>query len=75
MGFCDKYCRRYKINSLRLKRLLKTQSFEKIGKLSSEKYNLALFFSLIEHVKCQRTIYNDAKGLLRKIVQVVVSIP
>ena len=55
--------------------MLKTQNFEKQANFPVK--NIIWHFSsrLTEHVKCQRTIYNGPKGLSRKIVQVVISIP
>ena len=53
--FFDDYCGTYKINSLGNKRLLKTKTFGRKGKLSSEKKILAFFvdFSSVTNLKGQ----------------------
>ena len=63
--YSDNYCGRYKINSLGPKGLLKTQTFGKKGKLSSEEKFLAYFSRSIEHDKYQGTIHSGPQGILR----------
>ena len=52
--------------------LLKTQSFEKKGKLSSEEKLLACLF-FVEHVKCPETNYKGPQGNLTIFVQKIGS--
>ena len=54
--------------------MLKTQSFGKEGKLSSEEKILAFFSLSIEHRKYQGTIFNGPQGILTINVEVIRSI-
>ena len=56
---------------LRPKRLLKTQTFEKMA-IFPVKKRFGTFF-LIEHAKCQETNYNGPQGTLTNIMQMIRS--
>ena len=58
---------------LRPKRLLKTQFFEKKGKLLSEEKNLARFFSFLRTRKTSGTAFKGAQGVLTNFVQLIRS--
>ena len=48
--FSDKYCASYKVISVTHEKLLKTQSFAKKGKVSSEKKLFGLFFLVLSNL-------------------------
>ena len=62
------------MNSLGLKRLLKTQCFGKKRKLSSEENLLAYFSRCIEQDKYQGTVYNGPQCILTITVELIGSI-
>ena len=60
----------YSVNSVTHKKLLKTQTFEKKGKLSSEKSFWAVLSRILECDKPQMTIYEGPQGILAITVEV-----
>ena len=76
----DNYCGSYNIISSGLERLLRTQFFEKKGKLSSEKNDFGLLFlnltfqRLINCDKPPRTVYNCPQGFLTFTVEQIGSV-
>ena len=54
--------------------MLKTQTFGKEGKLSSEEKILTYFSRSIEHRKNQGTFFNGPQGILKINVEVIRSI-
>ena len=56
MRYFDVYCPRYEFIFIGPKRLLKTQIFEKKGKLPSEEKILGKFSRIVECDKSQETI-------------------
>ena len=53
---------------------MKTQSCEKQGNLSSDEKILVYFSRIIEHDKCQETIYKGPQDVLITIVQLIRSL-
>ena len=51
--------------------MLKTQTFEKKGNLSSEKKCLTSFSRIIEHTNTQETLYEGPKGILTFTVELI----
>ena len=68
--FFDNYCGSYRINSVTPKKLLKTQSFEKKGKLSSEKSFWPVLSRILECDNPWGTIYEGPQGILAITVEV-----
>ena len=68
--YFDNYCGSYRINSVIPKKLLKTKTFEKKGKLSSGKSFWPVFSRLLGCDKPQGTIYEGPQGILTITVEV-----
>ena len=68
--FFDNYCGSHRINSVIPKKLLKTKTFEKKGKLSSEKSFWPVFSLILESDKPQGKIYEGPQGILTNTVEV-----
>ena len=68
--FFDNSCGSHRINSVTPKKLLKTQTFEKKGKLSSEKSFWPVFSRILECDIPQGTIYEVPQGNLTITVEV-----
>ena len=66
--YFDNRCGRYRINSVTPTRLLKTQIFERKGKLSSEKMFLARFFLAFSSVTDLRDQFLNIHKLFRQIL-------
>ena len=68
--YSDVYCGSYSNNSVTPKKLLKTQSFEKKGKLSSEKSFWPVLSRILECDNPRGTIYEGPQGILAITVEV-----
>ena len=62
--YSDNYCGSYRVNSVTHKKLLKTQNFEKKGKLSSEKKFWTVFSPILECDKPEGRICEYLQSIL-----------